>query len=108
MEVIALPELLRFGAALVFVLALMTGLGLVLKRINTGSYKGALTPKRRLKVSEMLSIDARRRLVLIQRDDREHLVILGPNGETVIEVGIESTSVETPEEKTEHEKSKAQ
>lgn len=101
MEVIALPELLRFGAALVFVLALMTGLGLVLKRINTGSFKGRpIKEKRRLGVTEMMSLDARRHLVLIQRDDREHLVILGPNGETVIETSIESSA---PEEKEENE-----
>jgi hypothetical protein len=30
----------------------------------------------------------RRRLVLLRRDDVEHLVILSPTGETVVETGI--------------------
>jgi flagellar protein FliO/FliZ len=37
---------------------------------------------------EALSIDARRRLVIIRRDDREHLILLGPESEQVIETGI--------------------
>lgn len=89
MELIAATDLLRFSAALIFVIALMGGLAVLMKRINAGRY-GALTGKRRLRVREMLALDGRRRAVLIQRDDREHLVILGPNGETVIETGIES------------------
>lgn len=107
MELISLQHLLRFAAALVFVVALMGGLGLLLKRINTGSYKNIIKQKRRLKVLEMLSIDARRRLILIQRDNREHLVILGPNGETVIEAGIESIPEEDSEEKIENGKKRA-
>ena len=47
-----------------------------------------MTGKRRLKVVEALPLDARRRLVLLQRDNKQHLVILGPNGETVIETDI--------------------
>lgn len=101
MEIISLTQLLRFGAALVFVLALMGGLGLVMKRINHGSYKMPARPKRRLKIKETLSLDARRRLLLIQRDEREHLVILGPNGETVIETGIESVAEQEAEAETE-------
>ncbi|MGB1548152.1 MAG: flagellar biosynthesis protein FliO, partial [Alphaproteobacteria bacterium] len=33
---------------------------------------------RRLGVVEVLPVDARRRLVLLKKDDREHLVLLGP------------------------------
>lgn len=89
MELIAASDFLRFAAALVFVIALMGGLALLMKHINAGRYN-TIGTRRRLRMREMLALDGRRRLVLIQRDDREHLVILGPNGETVVETGIES------------------
>ena len=79
---------LRFMAALLFVLALMGGLWLVLKKLGLAGPVVQTPGKRRLKVIESLSIDARRRLVLLQRDDRQHLVILGPTGETVLETQI--------------------
>lgn len=97
MELIATTDLLRFAAALIFVLALMGGLAVAMKHVNAGRYN-TLGNKRRLRVKEMLPLDGRRRLVLIQRDDTQHLVILGPNGETVVETGIESLPEATIEE----------
>ena len=88
MEVFALPQLLRFVAALVFVLALMGGLALAMRRFRDRHPLAA--GKRRLRIVEILPLDGRRRAVLLRRDDREHLVILGANSETVIETGIES------------------
>ena len=51
---------------------------------------------KRIGESEALPLDARRRLILLRRDDREHLVILGTNGETVVEQGIESRQDKAP------------
>lgn len=94
MELITGEQFIRLIGALVMVLALMGGLLLVLRRINTGAMISISSKisgqKRRLQVMEMTALDARRRLVLIRRDDREHLVILGPTGETVVETGIAS------------------
>ena len=42
----------------------------------------------RLGVVEALTIDAKHRLVLLRRDDREHLVMISPEGTTVIESGL--------------------
>ncbi len=90
MNIIDAHEFLRFAAALIFVLALMGGLTLVLRRFNHMQAGNIGLPrKRRLKIVEVLPIDGRRRLVLLRRDDREHLVMLGADGETVIETGIE-------------------
>lgn len=89
MQVIDLHDLARFAAALIFVLALMGGLSLVMRRFSQ-NHPLTLPQKRRLKILEVLPLDSRRRLVLLKRDDREHLVILGANGETLIESGIES------------------
>lgn len=82
---------LRFAVALIFVVALIVLLGWMLKRYGIG---GNGRPKagggRRLGVIEAAQIDARRRLVLVRRDNVEHLVLLGPSGETVVETGIEA------------------
>lgn len=93
MEFVTPAQLMRFFAALALVVSLMLGLSLVMRKVNAGS--GMIGPgkKRRLKIVESLPLDHRRRMILISRDDREHLVILGPTGETVIESGI------TPSEK---------
>ena len=84
-----LPEIFRIIAALVFVLALMGGLMFVLRKMG---YATQNTPgkKRRLKLVEVMHIDSRRKVAIIQRDEKQHLVLLGQNGETVIESGIES------------------
>lgn len=90
------PELFKFAAALIFVLALMGALAFVLKRINAGAGSGTLlsTGKRRLKILETLPLDARRKAVLLQRDDTAHLVILSPSGETVVETNINARADE--------------
>lgn len=84
----------RLIAALTFVLALMGILAFALKRYGVGGGALMIAPKnRRLKILETLPLDSRRRAVLIARDEKQHLVILGPNGETVIESGIDPASV---------------
>ena len=45
-------------------------------------------PERRLDVVEQWSLDSRRRLVLIRRDDVEHLIMTGGPVDVVIEGGI--------------------
>ena len=83
-----LPQILRLIAAMVFVLALMGGLALLLKKLGLSGNPDIPQKKRRLKLIEALPLDSRRRAVLIQRDDKQHLVILGPNSETVVETDI--------------------
>jgi flagellar protein FliO/FliZ len=81
-------DLLKMLAALVFVVSLMGGLALVLKRLGLGGPVAIGPAQKRLKIIEVSALDGRRRLVLLQRDDVQHLVILGPTTETVIETGI--------------------
>lgn len=89
MDIISASQIIRFLAALFLVVGLMLGLGLIMRRVNAASGLGAMPgKKRRLRIIESLPIDHRRRIVLLARDDREHLVILGPTGETVVESGI--------------------
>ena len=78
----------RFFAALLFVLALIGLIAWVFRR--TGLLKGALFAGRgggagSLKVVEQMALDTRRRLVVIEHADRRHLLLLGQNGDLVIE-----------------------
>ncbi len=80
-------DYLRFLFALIFVIALMGGFWLVLKKLGLSGPIVAVG-QRRLKILEIMPIDSRHRAVLLKRDDTEHLVILGPTSETVIETRI--------------------
>lgn len=78
---------LTFVSALVFVVALIFLLAWIARRFGMG----AGTPtggRRRLALVETLPIDAKRRVVIVRRDEVEHLLLLGPDTDTVIETGI--------------------
>lgn len=88
-------EYLRFPAALAFVLALFGAGIFAMRRLGfaTGTPMG-LFDDRRLCLVESLSLDGRRRLLLVRRDDREHLILLGTAGETLIEAIDEAETVQ--------------
>lgn len=93
-----LPDLVRTLAALAFVIALMGGFAFLLKKMGLSGEPNIKSPKkRRLKMVESLALDARRKAVLLQRDDKQHLVILGPNSETIVESDI--TPLESDDQK---------
>ena len=80
----------RFIIALVFVLGLIGVLAIVAKRAGLSPRATRPTPgaKKRLSIVEVMAIDAKRRLVLIRRDDREHLVLLGVDRDLVVESNV--------------------
>jgi len=77
-------DYLRFIIALLFVLGLIGLLAWLVRRYRPG---GAFRPdgRRRLAVLETLPLDPRRRLVLVRRDDALHLLLLGEDGNRLIE-----------------------
>lgn len=80
--------LLKFFSAFIFVVALMLLFGWFLKRIGLAGPVMQNSAQRRLKIVEFLPVDHRRRLVLVRRDDKEHLLLLGTGSETVVETNI--------------------
>lgn len=86
-----LGEYFRFFLALAFVLVLIAGLAALLRRSGFGERLTA-TPssagQRRLSLVEVRPLDAKHKLVLLRRDDREHLVLLGAAGDLLIESDI--------------------
>jgi flagellar protein FliO/FliZ len=89
-------DILSWLFFLVFIAALLVvGALLVRGYLTTGSPTGALTgalfgpkPEKRLDVVDQANVDGRRRLVLIRRDDVEHLIMTGGPVDVVIETNI--------------------
>jgi flagellar protein FliO/FliZ len=53
-----------------------------------GSLFGGPKPLRRLSISEQFNLDAKRRLILVRRDNVEHLIMTGGPVDMLIETGI--------------------
>jgi flagellar protein FliO/FliZ len=86
-----MPLAFRFFIAFVIVLGLIGGAAYLVRRFGTGALNAAgMTRGRppRLAVTEFAAVDARRRLVLIRRDNVEHLVMIGGPSDVVIEPNI--------------------
>ena len=101
-----ISQYFRFLLALAFVLGLIGLVAYAVRRFGLGNRIPATRGRdRRLEVVEILPMDARRRLVLLRRDDREHLVLLGPGQgpDLLIESGNPARvqpNAETDEKKT--------
>ena len=76
------------------VLGLILLLAWALRRFGAG---GLTRPgsKRRLHILETAVAGPRHRLVLVRRDQTEHLLLLGPTGDLVIEQGIAPDAAKT-------------
>ena len=80
--------IIKFAASFLFVMGLMGLMAWALKKAGFAQSIKMSSGRRRLSVIESLPIDHRRRLLLVRRDDKEHLIMLGAASETVIETGI--------------------
>ncbi len=78
----------RLVVALSVVLALIAASTWFARRYLGSGFMGKLGAKRRLSVVEYAILDGKSRLVLVRRDNVEHLLVLGPSGATVVESGI--------------------
>lgn len=88
----------QFVMALLFVLALILLIAYGAKKFGLMArvtVNSAKTRNKRLNIVEILPIDARRKLMLIRRDDVEHLVMLGTERDLVIERDIKAKTEKT-------------
>ena len=84
------PLAVRFLFAFVVVLALFGGTVLLLRRFG-GERLGASAARGRqprLAVIDAAAVDGRRRLILIRRDNVEHLLMIGGPSDVVVEANI--------------------
>ena len=77
-------DLLRYFGALLLVLAMVAGAGLLARRFGVPGVTRA-TAHKRLAIVETLMVGPRQKLFIVRRDNVEHLVLSGPEGATVLE-----------------------
>lgn len=75
-------QLAKVLFALIATLALLAGVAWGARRL--GMLRPGREGERRLKISESMMLDPRRRLVIVRCDGREHLLLLGAGGDRVV------------------------
>lgn len=91
---IDIPQPLKWALALIFVLILVALLALLLRRISGGrmQIKGQGSNRARqprLGIIDIYDLDRQRQLVLLRRDNVEHLVMIGGASDVVVETNIQ-------------------
>src|SRR6516165_6147528 len=84
---------LKFGVSFIVVLAVLGVGGYLMRRVSAGKLAvlGPRGRQQRLAVVDTASVDGRRSLVLIRRDNVEHLLLIGGPTDVVIEPSIDPT-----------------
>ncbi|MEI9902355.1 MAG: hypothetical protein WDN31_22295 [Hyphomicrobium sp.] len=93
-----MTEVLLRVLVVAFAAAAIVAVAVIVRKILPGPRFGSLLAsksQRRLGVIEQTAIDAKRKLVLIRRDDVEHLIMTGGPVDIVIESGIGATQPNT-------------
>jgi hypothetical protein len=95
-DALGLDPLLARGLQLIvafaFVVAAIYVLFAILRRRARGRTGGPRTAQRRLGLVEALNVDDTRRLVLVRRDQVEHLLLIGGPSDVVVETAITRTA----------------
>lgn len=83
-------SLIRTLGALAVVLGLLAGALWIVRRYDIGlpGRVGNGGGTRRIEVIERTTLDGRRSVALLRRDGREHLILLAPEGNVMLEAGI--------------------
>jgi flagellar protein FliO/FliZ len=77
---------LKFFSALLFVLGLIGGIALLAKKLGMGNRGPMRRDKNsRLSIIETMQLDAKRRIILIRRDDKEYMLLIGGVTELVVD-----------------------
>lgn len=100
----------QFVLALLVLAGLLGAFAIGLKKLSTSTFFTKLSPvrDRRMRLLETLPIDPKRRVVLVQVDDREHVLMIGGGTDIVIEQNKPARSpkpLPTDQSTTDHIKS---
>jgi flagellar biogenesis protein FliO len=94
-----LLAIMRTLGGLATVLGLLAAALWVVKRYNIRLPGRSFSARSsRLELVESLSIDARRSVALLRRDGREHLILMAPEGNLIIETNIAPGAASDPED----------
>lgn len=91
-------DYIRFILALAFVLGLIGICYWLVRRYALERWGLAMNVGKapRLRIVESRVLDGRRRLVLVRRDDVEHLMVIGGESDMVVETGIPAPPLPVP------------
>ncbi len=101
---------LKFIFALGFVILLLLGLAFLARKYGLMAkitLKRKKSATQRLHITEILPIDAKRRLLLLRKDDKEYLIMLGLEKDLLLDGNLEIPSHILKEEETEIQTAKA-
>lgn len=78
-----------WGILALVALLVLYGIIRLIRRLRSGTYvAGGRNRKARLSIMDAAAVDTHRRLVLVRRDDVEHLLLIGGNSDIVVERDI--------------------
>src|SRR5262252_5929997 len=84
-----MPLAVRFFLAFLIVLGLIGAAAWAVRRFGSARFTGAVRGRQpRLAVIEYATVDTRRRLLLVRRDNVEHLMMIGGPSDVVVEANI--------------------
>jgi hypothetical protein len=84
-----MPLAVRFFLAFLIVLGLIGAIAWALRRFGAGRFRDSARGRQpRLAVIDHASVDGRRRLILVRRDNVEHLLMIGGPTDVVVEPNI--------------------
>src|SRR6266480_551356 len=84
-----MPLAVRFFVAFLIVLALIGAIAWAVRRFGSGRLSASTRGRQpRLAVIDCASVDGRRRLILVRRDNVEHLLMIGGPSDIVVEPNI--------------------
>lgn len=75
-----ITNIFNSAAALIFVLCLIGLTSLVIRKINEKTQKQGIVDGNRIKILETKKLDAKNKIVLLQKDEEEHLILLSGDG----------------------------
>ena len=85
-------DIIRYFGALALVLALVGGAGVAIRRFGVPGVVGG--KGRRLGVVDSIMLGSRHRLFLVRCDAAEHLLVLGPQGATLVDRRLTQKSIQ--------------
>lgn len=91
-----------YASAIMWTLVALVALGVVMilvkivRKVSSGSFASSGNQRSRLAVMDAAEVDAQRRLVLVRRDEVEHLIMIGGPTDIVIEQNITGPGRSTP------------
>lgn len=83
-----------YGLALIIVLLLIVAAVWLLKLLFNATSQVGKNKDKRLAVIDTIAVDSKRNLILIRRDDVEHLVLVGGSQDFAVETGIPASEIQ--------------